>query len=426
MEGQQDTDTTFECHSDKQEAALFSEKKITILCTGLQFGKTMVGAMWLKRLTHLLTDSSNAFIVASPTYKIMQQSTIRPLLRFLNGYGEYSKSDALFKLYHGGTIYFRTGTDPDSVVGITNVRGIWGDEAGLFSLYFWENLQMRASFRDAPLLLTTTPYTFNWLYKDVVRPTLRGQRNDTKLISASSIENPYFPKDEYYRRKEVMDPRRFNMMYNANWERMEGLVYDCWDEEEMLIDPIVLPTGTKYYAGIDWGYTDPFVCVVHAVTPNGDRFQVNEFYKTGMALSDQIELCKSKQALYGISKFYCDPSQPGSIDEFNRSGISAEPAENDIKVGVDRVYRELRGGTFKIFRPAKYTVDEIEMYHYPELKDLKPDQASKDDPPVDQHNHVMDAIRYNVIMTTRRRREDPGRLKPKSKIKRARVSESWS
>ena len=36
------------------------------------------------------------------------------------------------QIYGGGKVWCRTGTDPDSIVGITNVRAIWGDEAGLF------------------------------------------------------------------------------------------------------------------------------------------------------------------------------------------------------------------------------------------------------------------------------------------------------
>jgi hypothetical protein len=48
-----------------------------------------------------------------------------------------------------------------------------------------------------------------------------------------------------------------------------------------------------------------------------------------------------------------------------------------------------------------HTADEYEMYHYPEQKDLKPDQSESDhsELPVDKDNHCMDANRYVTYAT---------------------------
>lgn len=116
----------FKPHSDKQDQAIFSKKKIVILATGIQFGKTTVGALRTKLAMHKHRDESDNFLITAPTYKILQQATLPEFLRVMKGLGEYSKGDAVFKMYNGGTAYFRTGTDPDSVVGITNVRHCWG------------------------------------------------------------------------------------------------------------------------------------------------------------------------------------------------------------------------------------------------------------------------------------------------------------
>jgi hypothetical protein len=45
------------------------------------------------------------------------------------------------------------------------------------------------------------------------------------------------------------------------------------------------------------------------------------------------------------------------------------------------------------------TQDELETYHYPEDKDLKPDQDQKEIVPVDQTNHCLDSDRYCTIST---------------------------
>ena len=138
-------------HSNKQEQAIFSEKPIVIAATGIQWGKTSVGALRTKIAMHTYTDKTDAFIVAAPNYKIMSQATLPAFLKIMEGYGDYKEQKAEFHMHAGGICYMRTATDPDSVVGITNVRHIWGDEAGKYPLYFHENLQARASFKHAPI-----------------------------------------------------------------------------------------------------------------------------------------------------------------------------------------------------------------------------------------------------------------------------------
>ena len=392
----------FAPHSKKQQDAILSDEKITLALTGIQYGKTTIGSVWMKRLMHEHRHKDDAFIITAPNYKIMQQSTLPAFLRRMDGCGEYRKADAIFEMNGGGTCYMRTATEPDSIVGITNVRGIWGDEAGKYSLYFWENMQARASFRNCPLMLTTTPYTSNWIFKELVRKSREGKRDDVALFEASSNENPHFPQEEFERRKRTMDPRRFAALYLGQFEKMHGLVYDCFDEETHVVQPFELPTGTRYYAGVDWGYTDAFVLVVRAITPSGHHFQVSEFYKHGCTITDIITLAKQKKQTYGILTFWADPSQPGYIEEFNRNGLSCVAADNDIRRGVDLHYSLIKTGRYQIFEgTSPYTLDEISSYHYPEPEDLEPDEDSKEQKPVGQDDHSMDANRYCTIMTYR-------------------------
>jgi hypothetical protein len=67
-----------------QSPALQSSHPITLLATGIQFGKTTVGALWMKIQMHTHTSSDDNFLVVAPTYKILQQSTLPPLLRYLD------------------------------------------------------------------------------------------------------------------------------------------------------------------------------------------------------------------------------------------------------------------------------------------------------------------------------------------------------
>lgn len=400
----------------------------------------------MKEKLHTYTQPDDAFIITSPTYKTLMQSTLPAFLKFMDGYGEYNKKDDVFKMNHGGIVYCRTETDPDSIIGITNVKHIWGDEAGKYRLYFWENMQARADFCGCGIDLTTSPYSLNWVYKDLIKPWRMGKRPDLEVIQAASWENPYHSLNDpnnLSQKRGSMDIRRFNMLYGGEWGKMEGLVYDCWDDALNLIAPFHLPTGTRYIAGVDWGYyPDPFVIKVRAITPNGNHYGISEFVKTKLTLPMQVEVARQKKELYGIEKFLCDPSQPGSIAEFNRNGLTAEGANNDIRPGIDLHYEMIKTQRYKEFIGAcPHSADERSSYHYPEPKDLGPDQDSKELKPVGQNDHCMDVDRYITIGTYRaterkaprvpleagKKSEDQiQRMKRLMKSKRSTHTEDWS
>ncbi len=391
----------FKPHSKKQDDAIFSEHKITALITGIQWGKTTSGALWLKKLIHTHKNKEDRFLVVAPSYKIMEQSSLPEFMKWMRPYGKFNKKEATFEVSGGGCVYFRTATEPDSIVGLTKIRGIWGDEAGKFSLYFWENIQGRAAFSDAPIMLTTSPYSMNWIYKEIVLRSNRGELPDyVKLIQASSDENPYFPKAEFERRKKNMDARRFQAMFGGKFEKMSGLVYDCYLEDEVIIAPFKLPNGTKYYAGVDWGYTEPFVIVVRAITPDGTHYQVSETYKSGLTITDMVRAAREKMQIFNIERFYCDPSQPAAIEEFSRNRIPAVAANNSIRLGIDKHYELIKTQRYKMFRDTSpHSEDEYETYHYPEPGEIAPDKSAKEVNPVGQNDHAMDANRYVTMGT---------------------------
>ena len=359
----------------------------------------------MKMKIHQWTSKEDSFIITSPTYKTMMQSTLPPFLKIMQGYGDYNKKDDVFKIDGGGNVFFRTETDPDSIVGITNVRHIWGDEAGKYRLYFWENMQARADFCGCGIDLTTSPYALNWVWRELIKPFRQGRRPDVEYISAASWENPYHSLYDPVKReakRSTMDARRFDMLYGGEFGKMAGLVFDCWDEDENQCPIMPLPPDTKFYAGVDWGFTDPFVIKVRGITPDGRHFGVSEFYKAGLTLPKQVEAARQLHRIWNIKQFICDPSQPGSIEEFQVNGLPAIAADNDIRRGIDAHYELMKTRRLKYFKEKNpHTVDEVETYHYPEPEDLGPDDDQKEDLPVDQHNHCMDADRYISIATYR-------------------------
>lgn len=393
----------FKPHSEKQDRAIFSERRILVCGTGIQWGKTRVGAIRQKVRMHRKTYKGANFLITAPTYKIMQQSTLPAFLKLMHGCGHYSKQEAAFLTNWGTTCFMRTGTDPDSVVGITDVEGIWCDEAGKYSLGFWENIQARAALKECPIDLTTSPYALNWIFKEIIRPKLKDPeaRPDVELIQATSAENPYFPFAEFDRRRATMDPRRFNAIFGGRWEKMAGLVFDCFDEVENTCEPFALPPGTVYVGGVDEGFTNPFVLKVRAITPDDRHYDVFEVYQPGLSLQQKLDVARQAKAVFGVKYFLIDPSAASLISAFNEARgmdgtpLRALPADNDIKAGIDDHYELVKSRRYKVFRgTSPHTMDEYETYHYPEDESVGPDDDVKELKPVKQKDHAMDVSRY--------------------------------
>lgn len=393
-------------HSEKQARALRSTKRILLCGTGTQYGKTTIGAIRMMRKMCTYTDKGDNFLITAPTYKVLAQSTLPAFLKLMDGWGRYNKKDDVFEMTGGGRVYCRTETDPDSIVGITNVRHIWGDEAGKYRLYFWENMQARADFLGCGIDLTTSPYALNWIYHELIKPVREGRRDDVEVIAAASWENPYhFLADPKKRleKQATMDPRRFDMIYGGEFGKMHGLVFDCFEDRENIVDPFNLPVGTRFVGGVDWGFTEPFVCVIRAITPDGRHYQVSEFYKSGMTLPEQLAVCQQKAKVFGVEKFYAGHERPENILHFNQNGIAMEAADFHIQKGNDLHYELIKLRKYKVFRgTSPYTLDEYETYHYPDPSDLRPDQDAKEQLPVGQNDHAMSANRFITLHTYRR------------------------
>jgi hypothetical protein len=361
-------------------------KPVLVLGTGTQWGKTQVGGIRMKERMHTFTAKDDNFIVTAPNYKIMQQSSLPAFLRYMDGFGTYRDSKAEFVMNNGGTCFFRTGTDPDSVVGIPRVRHIWGDEAGKYGLYFWENIQARADAIGGTIDLTTSPYSRNWVYKDLIKPALAGKRPDVELIQAASWESPYHSLHDPVKRalkRATMDPRRFDMLYGGEWGGMVGLVFDCFDEDANQCEPFKLPEGTIYVGGVDWGYTEPFVHVVRAITPDGRHYQVSELYKSSMTPHQQTDAIEQRAKVYNIKRHWCGHEQPGLIEEMNKRGLHAQAADFEIMRANGVHYELISSRKYKVFKGSSpHTLDEYASYHYPEPEDLGPDDHAKEQKPV--------------------------------------------
>jgi hypothetical protein len=172
-------------------------------------------------------------------------------------------------------------------------------------------------------------------------------------------------------------------------------------------------------AGVDWGYSNPGAILVFAVDGDGRMYLVHEVYRTGQLIGWWTEKAKAIKAHFRPECFVCDPSEPAYIEQFNRAGVYAVAADNDIAPGIQAVESRLAvqpDGRPRLFlydgaleeRDPELTArrlptclrEEMDAYVYKKAVDGKPIKEE----PVDLHNHAADVLRYCTLWVDARQR----------------------
>jgi len=387
----------------KQTQAYQSKARVTAFVGGIQSGKSTVGGLWMARQVALKDQPDNTFIIASPNFKIQQQSILGWTLRLFHGAGVYKSSDSCIKLNGGGTIYLRSMLDPDSLEGIAKVQAIWADEAGLLTYRSWSNILGRSAFCKAPIFLSTTPYSQNFLYRDIYLPYVKGQikEPDCKVITCKSSDNPYFDKGELERQRRLMDPRIYRMKYEAAFEKLVGLVYPDFSMESHSVEIHKIPRDRYFIAaGIDIGFNDPFCVIVCAIEKGGEHaYAFAEYYHQYISHTDRISLLRDFQARYGIQQFYADSASPADIDMMAQSGLpvtGVAKGPGSVMTGIAYVTSLIRDRRFRVMeKTCPNLIEEFNLYAYPETQ-LEHD-AVNSEKPLSMYDHAMDALRYCLV-----------------------------
>lgn len=374
-----------------QDEAIFAKERFVALVAGLQSGKTLAGAIWAR--IQFDTNPTDDGLIAAPTYKILTQSTLPKFFEInpdLKQY--YKKGDSEITVPDRGTIFIRSTENPNVIEGMT-LRWIWADEAGQMKLDAWVNFQGRLSILKGDFFATTTPYTLNWLYSDFYK-AFKNLNHDYKVVQFRSCDNPYFPKEEYERVKSTMDARTFRRRYDGLFEKLEGLVYDEFNELVHVIPPQEIHFK-EVIAGVDWGWTNPAAIPVIGIDKENSVYIIDEYYKTGKTTPEIIEAAKGFQSKYNVRLWYPDPAEPDRIEEMRRAGLiprEVDKGKGSILIGIDNIRELIKRNQFFVFNTCKHFLDEISTYHYPEEQT----EGNEKEEPIKENDHLMDAASYAI------------------------------
>ena len=187
------------------------------------------------------------------------------------------------------------------------------------------------------------------------------------------------------------NPRRYAVAGLGGWGIVDGLVYEHWKEEAF---DHTSPAFKKEHPGLvsafglDFGYTnDPSTLFCGLLDKeNKQLFVFDEMYEKGMSNKRIAE--KVQDMGYGKERITADSAEPKSIDELKSLGLRVRPAakgKDSVQNGIQWI-QELQ----IIIHPRCVNfLTEISNYTWDKDK-----FGNKLNVPIDDFNHLMDAMRY--------------------------------
>ena len=401
----------FTPNQPKQQLVFDCKKRFILAMAGKQGGKTTVGAAWFLReiysnyLARVAKGDATPrqWLICGPSHKNLNQGALPKFKEFFpSDWGEWKEQKSCFDLVWGDTIFVRSADDPDDIESMT-LSGAWLDEFGRMDKSVWENIQARVMRYQARVVMTTTPYLRQfWLKSDVYDRAceMNGQptnKDDTDpeivVIKWKTSENPAISKDDLERQRRLLSPEAYELAYEAEFTKPQGLVYRDFDHEGDVLTPFSIPETWERFGGLDFGFGSItcLLCVAKKPEVRDDKgaikepavfYVFREVYEKGMLLPQLARHIMANNLRYILY----DPrgaqeSAELSSAVFGVKGLKA--ADNGIEAGVDRLKVLFMEHRVKVFKNCKNFIAEILGYYNDE-----------DGIPVKKNDHAMDALKY--------------------------------
>lgn len=228
----------------------------------------------------------------------------------------------------------------------------------------------------------------NNIYKE--RETPISEDGTILAITTNYMCNEWLSEEDkkYFDKMRITNPKRFKVAGLGEWGISDGLVYENWKEEAFDLDEVRKRPGIVSVFGLDWGYTnDPSALFCGLLDKkNKQLFVFDEMYERGMSnrrIADTVQ-----EMGYSKERITADSAEPKSIDELKSYGMrvkAAQKGKDSVKNGIQWI-QDLQ----IIIHPRCVNfITEIGNYTWDKDK-----FGNKLNVPIDDFNHLMDAMRY--------------------------------
>lgn len=297
----------------------------------------------------------------------------------------------------GQKIYFRGLDDPLKVTSITVDVGYlcWGWIEEAYEIMSEDDFNMldesiRGEMPEG--LFKQWTLTFNpWNEHHWLKSRFFDAANDHDILAMTTnyMCNEWLDDADkrLFENMKKNNPRRYQVAGLGNWGVVEGLVYENWHERAFTLDEVreCITVG-----GLDFGYTnDPSAFFLGFLDKKAKRLYVyDEMYKKGMsnrAIYDEI-----KRMGYSKERITGDSAEPKSIDELRTLGLRIKGAKKG-KDSINNGIQWIQDLEIIIHPRCVNFITEISNYTWD-----KDRFGKKINTPIDDFNHLMDAMRYSL------------------------------
>lgn len=252
------------------------------------------------------------------------------------------------------------------------------------------DLSIRKKGIQNRVILILNPTTKeHWIYKRFfeskgINDGYNGIKGDVCYIHTTYKDNKNNLDNSFLKSIELMEaqnPKKYQHQILGGWlEKAEGVVFTNWELGEFN------PDGLQTSFGQDYGFSiDPTTLVEVAIDKKKRLLYVKEcLYKAGLTTSQITEINKQHA---GRNLIIADSAEPRLIAELNMQGCNVQPTvkgQGSISAGIAKMQ------DYKIVVEPNSTNIAKELNNY-----VYADKTSK--LCVDDYNHAIDAIRYNVM-----------------------------
>ncbi|MBO3729631.1 PBSX family phage terminase large subunit [Lactobacillus paragasseri] len=389
--------------TNKQQQVLNSylhdDWKFLILTGAFRAGKTIMNnylfIMELKRIARLSIqrkDPHPQYILAGYSSNSIYTNVISAIESY---FGITMKTDR-----HGHYHLFGIDIVPSytgSIRGVGFIRGMTSygayiNEASLATHDVFQEILQRCSVEGARIICDTNPdIPTHWLKTDYI------DNHDPKARIKSftfTIDDNTFLSKDYVESIKAATPR--GMFYDrgilGQWVTGDGIVYQDFNKDKMVIPRDRVPDGLDYYVGVDWGYEHPNPIILLGDDKDGNTYVLEDYTQKHKFINYWVEIAKNLQTRFGRNLiFYADSARPDNVNEFQSNGLNCINANKNVLPGIECVARKMREGKFYVVDTASNgLLDEIYQYAWDESTGLPLKENDV------RHNDRLDAIRYAI------------------------------
>ena len=301
----------------------------------------------------------------------------------------------------GQKIYFRGLDDPLKVTSITVEHGylcwMWIEEAYEVSNeadFDMLDESIRGAIPPETGLFKQITLTFNpWNEHHWMKKRFFDNPNDETLaMTTNYLCNEWLDEADrkVFETMKLNNPRRYRVAGLGDWGIVDGLIFENWEERAFSVQEISALPGVRSAFGLDFGYTnDPTALFCGLIDQSTKTLWVfDEIYKRGMsneAIAEEVG-----RAGYSKEKITGDCAEPKSIDRLYTLGLTriqkARKGKDSVNNGIDFIQ------DYHIIIHPKCVNFLTEISNYTWDTDSK--TGKKLNKPIDDFNHLMDAMRY--------------------------------